>query len=65
MTSEMTHSSFSYRYRTPLGPPEERKGALPAYRRDVADGMIIEKDVAVTLRDGVRIYIDVFRPEDE
>lgn len=63
--ASMSKSSFVYRYRVPLGPPEERSGAPPVYRCSVVDGMIIEKDVAVTLRDGVRIYIDVFRPEDE
>ena len=29
----------------------------------VADGMVFERDVAVTLRDGVRIYVDVRRPD--
>ncbi len=27
--------------------------------------MIIERDVPVALRDGVRIYVDVYRPLDE
>ena len=37
----------------------------PRYRRSVASGMIIERDVAVELRDGIQIFIDVFRPENE
>ena len=56
----MIDSGFRYRFRSPLGPPEERSGAPPVYRRSVADGMIIEKDIAVTLRDGV-IETDVAR----
>lgn len=32
-------------------------------RSDVEDGMIIERDVAVTLRDGVEMYVDIWRPE--
>jgi|SRR5271156_582222 len=33
------------------------------YRKTVDDGLIVERDVEVTLRDGTRIYIDLFRPE--
>ena len=33
------------------------------YRREIADGLLIDKDVAVPMRDGVTIYIDTFRPE--
>ncbi len=29
----------------------------------LVDGMLIERDVAVTMRDGIRIYVDVCRPE--
>lgn len=32
-------------------------------RTEKAAGIVIERDVAVVMRDGVRIYIDVFRPE--
>jgi predicted acyl esterase len=34
-------------------------------RTKKAEGMIIEYDVAVKMRDGVKIYIDVYRPEVE
>jgi hypothetical protein len=61
----MNSKGFTYRFRGPYGPPEERGGAPPVYRRIVENGIIIERDVAVTLRDGVRIYIDLFRPADE
>ncbi|MBF8270432.1 MAG: putative hydrolase [Gammaproteobacteria bacterium] len=49
----------------PYGPPESKQGAAPVYHRSIADNMLIERDVAVTLRDGVRLYVDVFRPVDE
>jgi hypothetical protein len=32
-------------------------------RIERADGMVIERDVSVSLRDGVIIYVDIFRPE--
>jgi len=31
----------------------------------VENGMVIERNVAVAMRDGIKIYIDVFRPADE
>jgi predicted acyl esterase len=44
-------------------PPEE--GGWPGLRPGsaVVAGMLIERDVAVTMRDGARIYVDVCRPE--
>ena len=61
----MSQRKFSYRFRQPYGPPESKQGAPPEYRRSIADNMLIERDVVVTMRDGVRIYVDVFRPVDE
>lgn len=54
-----------YRFRAPLARPEGKGGTPPKYRRSVEDGALIEKDVAIALRDGVRIYADIFRPADE
>jgi uncharacterized protein len=41
------------------------EGGYPGfgYRRMTEDGMIIERDVAVELRDGVTVYLDLYRPE--
>ncbi|MBX5466020.1 MAG: CocE/NonD family hydrolase [Firmicutes bacterium] len=58
-------AEFTYRFRAPIAPPEAGGIGMPAYRQTVADGMRIERDVAVPLRDGTRIYIDLFRPVDE
>ncbi|MBO0702652.1 MAG: CocE/NonD family hydrolase, partial [Candidatus Dormibacteraeota bacterium] len=33
-------------------------------RTDRVDGMLVERDAAVAMRDGVRIWVDVYRPED-
>ncbi|MBO0728358.1 MAG: CocE/NonD family hydrolase [Acidimicrobiaceae bacterium] len=33
-------------------------------RTDHVDGMLVERDAAVAMRDGVRIWVDVYRPED-
>ena len=38
-------------------------GLRPGKRIDEALGMICEYDVAVTLRDGVKLYVDIFRPK--
>jgi len=50
-----------------LQPDPPEKGGCPKLnpRTERAEGMIIEYDVAVAMRDGVRIYIDVYRPETE
>jgi predicted acyl esterase len=43
------------------------EGAYPGFnpRTEKAEGMICEYDVAVPMRDGVKIYVDIFRPEAE
>lgn len=60
----MSSQAFERRYKD--GVPLEG-GGYPGfgYRRDVKDGIVIEKDVAVPMRDGVNIYIDMFRPETD
>jgi len=48
------------------GPPEAKK--YPGFHpREVetADGLIIEYDVAVPMRDGVKMYIDIYRPANQ
>jgi predicted acyl esterase len=46
-------------------PPAE--GGYPGYnpRTEKAKGIICEYDVAVMMRDGVKIYVNIFRPEKE
>jgi len=61
----MKHPGFQYRFRAPHSKPEDLGSPAPRYRRTVENGMIIERDVAVPLRDGARIHIDLFRPVDE
>ena len=61
----MLKHDFEYRFREPLAAPEELGGRPPAYRRSVDQGAIIERDVAVPMRDGVKLYVDLFRPADE
>jgi predicted acyl esterase len=56
---------FEYRFRGPLSTPESRGGAPPSYRRSIDGPLLIERDLAVRLRDGVEIYVDLFRPADE
>ena len=64
-TPDGSETSFTFRFREPTGPPEQRGGRPPAYRRDVSDSFIIERDVAVELRGGVVVHVDLFRPADE
>ena len=61
----MSSAGFEYHFRSALDMPESRGAGLPQYRRGVEDGMLIERDLPVKLRDGVEILVDVFRPVDE
>jgi predicted acyl esterase len=60
-------TSYQYRYRKPRNAPEERGGKPVAYHRTLENqhAMIIERDVAIPMRDGVKLYADIFRPADE
>ena len=53
---------MSYLFRPATGRPEDRGAAPPRYRRLTDGDMIIERDVAVPVRGGTTIYVDVFRP---
>ena len=63
----MPTKTYHYRYRGPRNSPEERGGKPPVYRRILENehAMIIERDVAIPMRDGVKLYADIFRPVDE
>ena len=61
----MTGDPVALRFRAPLAHPSAKGGEPPHYRRTVDRGLIVERDVPVTLRDGTVIFVDVFRPEDE
>lgn len=56
---------LEYRWRDPYAAPGSRGGQPPVYRRTLEHGLIAERDVGVTLRDGATIYVDVFRPQGE
>jgi predicted acyl esterase len=48
------------------GPPEAKK--YPGFNPrqvETPDGLIIEYDVAVPMRDGVKMYIDIYRPANQ
>src|SRR5262245_9439507 len=63
----MPARNFEYRYRGPRNTPEERGGKPPSYSRTVENehAMIIERDLAVPLRDGTKVYVNIYRPADE
>jgi predicted acyl esterase len=42
--------------------PEERGNPGPGYENHEIEGVLFERDVAVPLRDGKKLYVDVFRP---
>jgi len=54
---------YTPRFRPPLFDPADKGAKPPAYLRRLENGVVIETDVAVTLRDGVKIYCDIYRPE--
>lgn len=49
---------------TPGRPPEEEGYPGFGYRTSTENGLYIERDVAVQMRDGAHIYIDIYRPAD-
>ena len=53
-----------YRFRPPLFAPGERGGKPPSQSARVVEGVLIETDTPVRLRDGVVIHADVYRPQD-
>ncbi|MCL6563246.1 MAG: CocE/NonD family hydrolase [Firmicutes bacterium] len=54
--------SLRYRFRPPLFDPATRGATPPNPSTHTEGALLIERDVAVSLRDGTRIYVDVFRP---
>jgi uncharacterized protein len=61
----VTTKGYKYTFRVPRNAPATRGGKPPAYRRAIKDGMLVERDVAIKMRDGITLYADVFRPVDE
>jgi predicted acyl esterase len=60
----MAGQNFEMIFKEPLPLSEsEYPGFNP--RTEKAKGMIIDYDAAVPMRDGIRIYIDLYRPETE
>ena len=57
------NASPTFRTRRPLNTPEFRGARPREYSRQIADGMIIERDVTVRTREGFDLYVDLFRPE--
>jgi uncharacterized protein len=49
----------------PLVPPAPGRVAYPGFNphREVRDGLVIDRDVALQMRDGTTVYADIFRPE--
>ena len=60
----MAGQKFEMVFADPLAP---NQGGCPQLnpRTETAAGLIIEYDVAVRMRDGARIYIDLYRPQAE
>ncbi|KAM6529736.1 hypothetical protein FALCPG4_007864 [Fusarium falciforme] len=50
-------------WRKGLDPKEGKHPGLRTNQTEIADGMEITWDVPVPMRDGVKIYADIFRPE--
>ena len=55
--------NFTFRFRTPLSPPEARGAKPPQHRQDLIDGVLVDTDVGVQMRDGTTIYVDIYRPK--
>jgi len=57
--------SYEYRFCHPLAAPAEGGSRPPHCQHLVDNGILIERDFAVAMRDGTRVFVDVFRPADE
>ena len=55
--------NFTFRFRTPLSPPEARGAKPPQHRQGLIDGVLVDTDVGVQMRDGTTIYVDIYRPK--
>ncbi|WP_433620847.1 CocE/NonD family hydrolase [Nocardia sp. CA-120079] len=60
----MTAAEFERRYKDGVDPAQGDYPRL-GYRRTVENGLIIERDVAVPMRDNVNIFVDLFRPDGD
>ena len=60
----MNRPVVELKFRAPLATPESRGAVPPSYRLSTENGMVIERDVSIRLRDGVEMFADVFRPTE-
>ena len=51
-------------WRDAVDPQEGKYSGFRSGLVEIADGMRIIRDVAVTMRDGIKLYIDIFYPEN-
>jgi uncharacterized protein len=56
-------TQFEMEWKAATDPKEGKWPGLRPNEIEKADGMEITWDVAVTLRDGIKTYVDIFRPE--
>lgn len=61
----MIEDTYEYRFRKPSATPEQGGSETPRHRQLTENGMLIERDLGVAMRDGTRILVDLFRPADE
>ncbi len=54
---------FEMKWRQGRDPREGKWPGLRQGKNEILDGMDVTWDVAVPLRDGIRIYVDIFRPQ--
>lgn len=62
MSAEATIQPAPVVWRDQVLPPSEGKHPGLAHRFENTADFIVERDVAVTMRDGIRLYVDVVRP---
>ena len=56
-------SSYTVKWKKGTDPYQGKWPGPQQGRKEVVDGMLIEWDVAVAMRDGARVFVDIFRPE--
>ena len=59
----MNEAGFEYMWRRGVPPSERKYPGFAPRTETVRPGILVERDIEVPMRDGVKIYVDVYRPD--
>jgi predicted acyl esterase len=59
----MAKEDFEYIWRPGVNPAERKYPGFGPKTERIKQGIVVDRDVAVPMRDGVKLYVDVYRPD--